>query len=212
MNVRIALGTVLSELGELDAAAEEYKKVLKLDPRSTEALYNLAQIFTEQKRYSAGIFRLRQAVALDPKDPALRLALGLALAQSDNKDGAIQILQELVAAHPKFAPGHFNLGTLYAHEHRHLEAAKEYGEALKLEPANDAARLSQGKALLAVLHYEAALPLIREYTRRKPQDYEGYYHEAIANRGLANYPEAEAKLRRAFELNPTADYRRVSET
>ena len=207
VNVRSALGAVLSELGELDAAVQEYKKVLKLDSHSTDALLRLAQIFIDQKRYSAAIFRLRQAEALDPKNPSVGLALVVALTQSGNKNEAIQILEKLLTANPEFALGHISLGALYAQEGLYLEAAKEYGEALKLEPANDVARLSQAKALLSVRHYEAALPLIQPYTRRKPQDYEGHYLEGVANRGLRNYLEAEAKLRRAFELNPTADYR-----
>ena len=206
VKARIVLGAVLSGLGELDAAAEQYKEVLKLDRHSLDALHNLGQIFAEQKRYSAAIFRLRQAVALDSKNPSLVLALGVALGQSGNKGEAIQMLEELVAAHPRFALGHINLAALYARQDRYPEAAKEYGKAVKLEPGNDAARLSQAKALLHVLQYKEALPVIRAYTRRKPGDYEGYFLDGIASRGLGNYLEAEAKLRRAFELSPTPDY------
>src|SRR5207302_953810 len=147
-----------------------------------------------------------QGVAVDPKDPSLGLALGIALSQNGNTAEAIHTLESVASAHPDFADGHFNLATLYAQDHRYLEAAKEYGEALRLQPQNDLARLSQAKALVTLAEYAKALPLLQEYIKQKPQDYEGYYLDGMVDRGLGNYSEAELKLRRALELNPAGNY------
>src|SRR5437660_5155325 len=57
----IALGQALSELGQNEAAIEEFKFALKSDPKSLPALGGLAKALIAQKRYSAAIAYLKDA-------------------------------------------------------------------------------------------------------------------------------------------------------
>ena len=55
----IALGQALSELGQNEAASEEFKFALRFDPKSVPALEGLAKALIAQKRYSAAIAYLK---------------------------------------------------------------------------------------------------------------------------------------------------------
>src|ERR1700751_6395876 len=57
----IALGQALSELGQNEAAIEEFKFALKSDPKSVPALDGFAKALIAQKRYSAAIAYLKDA-------------------------------------------------------------------------------------------------------------------------------------------------------
>src|SRR3984893_6651294 len=78
----IALGEALGELGQNEAAIEEFKFALKSDPKSIPALDELAKALIAQKRYSAAIAYLKDA----PPNPVLQD--DLAVAYSSNVDVA----------------------------------------------------------------------------------------------------------------------------
>src|SRR5258708_38991148 len=58
-------------------------------------------------------------------------------------------------------------------------------------------------AILA--EFPSALPLIQEYARRKPGDFDALYLTGVVQRGLGNYADAEGPLRQAVALKP-GDY------
>src|SRR2546426_5041006 len=60
LNAHNALASVLQDVGELDAAANEFKAALKIDPRSVYALRNLGQVLMSQKRFGVAITYLKQ--------------------------------------------------------------------------------------------------------------------------------------------------------
>jgi len=95
-----------------------------------------------------------------------------------------------------------NLATIYAREKRFRPSADEYRETLRLDPANDLARISLVKALTALAEFDEALPLIQDYARRKPADFDAHYLLGSVYRGVGQYAAAELELKRAVEMDP----------
>src|SRR5207248_1721632 len=141
----------------------------------------------EQKRYASVIRNLRDA----PPDNGLKLNLAIAYASSGKEVEAVKILDELAKSQPYLAIAHFNLASVYAQQKRFQEAADEYGQTLRLDPSNDAARVALVKALTILAQYSEALPLIEDYTRRKPADHEGHLLLGTLYRELGKYGEAQ---------------------
>jgi tetratricopeptide (TPR) repeat protein len=200
-----ALGLAFQSLGELDAAAEELQRALKINPRFVYAASNLAQIYHAQKKYTAEIHYLRQGLAQGPPEDlaySMQLALGIAYESSGNTDAALEELRKLVAAYPQSAEAHFNLATLYARHVRFKEARPEFEACLRLDPANNAARLSLAKALTEIGDNALAVPVLQEYIRRVPGDYEGSYVLGEVYRKLGEFDKAVAQLQTAAQLAP----------
>lgn len=196
--VLLPLGVALSQLDQQDAAIDTFRSVLKQDPQSVQALDGLTKALIAQKRYAAAIAELKNA----PPDEVLQLNLAIAYSKNGNVNEAIQILSGIVKEHPDYAQAHTNLGIVYTQQKRFSEAAREFDAALRLDPANDTVRLSYVKALAALLQYDRAEPLIKEYLQRHPHDFEGLYFTGVVERGLGNYAAAEKPLRQAIALNP----------
>jgi tetratricopeptide (TPR) repeat protein len=110
------LGSVLQQQGEL-AAAEEFKGALQCDPAFAVAALNLGQVLIDQKRYTAAIAYLLDALKSSPPpdlEPQLQTTLGVAYAENGDSGQAIATLEQVLKAHPDDAEAHFNLGTVYA--------------------------------------------------------------------------------------------------
>jgi Flp pilus assembly protein TadD len=76
---RSNLGGVLQIQGRLDEAEREYQGALRQDPRLTEALVNLGELYTKQGRYEEALPLLRRALQVSPDVPRQRTNLRQAL-------------------------------------------------------------------------------------------------------------------------------------
>jgi len=202
---RHALGLALQSLGDLDGAAEQFQSALRIDPGSGAAAFGLAQIYGAQKKNSAAIYYLRQTMASNPPRSLAfqaRLALAAIQDQSGHGDEAIAELRKLVAAFPDSAEAHYNLANAYSRHFRYAEARPEYEQVLHLDSGNNAARLAFSKALLEMSENSAAIPLIEEYIRKAPGDFEGYLVLGQAYRRSNDLAQAEPQLRHAIQLKP----------
>src|SRR5262249_27614632 len=159
---------------------------LEIDSRSAPALDGLTKALIDQQRYSAAIAYLKNA----PADPGLQVNLAIAYSRNGAVEEAIKILSSLVRQQPKSAVAHFNLAAVYSQDKHYREAEAEFREALRLDPSNDVARISMIKAMSVLAEFDAAAPLIEEYARRKPNDFEALYLMGVVDRGLGKYAES----------------------
>src|SRR5437868_1770181 len=194
----IALGEALGELGQNEAAIEEFKSALKSDPKSVPALDGFAKALMAQKRYSAAIAYLKGA----PADPVLQDDLAVAYSSNGDVAEAVKLLAELVQQSPSSADRHVRLGLAYTQESQFRQAVDEFREALRLDPSNDVTRLSYVKALIILAEFQSALHEIQGYFIRNTGDFDGLYMMGVVDRGLGNYTAAKDVLSQAVVLDP----------
>jgi len=199
---RNAFGTVLLDAGKLPEAEGEFHAALKLDANNVYALDHLAQVLSAQRRYVAAITYWDKALAIQPGDANMQVALAVAYSQNGDAKRAIEILKATIKAQPNVALAHFNLATIYAHQSQFREAADEYREELRLDPNDDVSRLSLVKALTTIGLNSDALEPALEYAKRHPEDYEGHYLLGAVYRGLGDLEKAEPELQRAAHGKP----------
>ena len=198
------LALALIATGRAQKAEEHLRAALPSAPDTAQVPLHLGQVLSIQRRYSAAVPYLKEAVRMAPSLPA-RLALGAALSGSGRLPEALKTLEDLVSSHPDSAEAQFTLANLYAKREQYAEAAEAYIRTLRLDPGNDVARLAGAKALASASRHDEGLSLIEEYIAHHPQDVEALYIQGLVNRRLARYTEAETVLLRAAALNP-GDY------
>ncbi|GMU33126.1 MAG: hypothetical protein AMXMBFR20_09980 [Planctomycetia bacterium] len=100
------LGSLHTELGELDQAEREYRIALKLSPRFAPTYVNLADLYRVMGREDEAERTLRTGLNRAPDDPALHHSLGLTLARRNNLSSALKHLAraaELMPDHARYA-------------------------------------------------------------------------------------------------------------
>jgi tetratricopeptide (TPR) repeat protein len=129
-----ALGCVLREQGQNDAAASEFKTALSLDPKHSYAYSSLGRIQLDQGSTAQAAENLRRAVELNSGNSSAHFGLGVALFQTGLTDEAIKELNTSLYQFPNSAPVHMALGDAYDKQGNTAAAIKEYQVAITIKP------------------------------------------------------------------------------
>ncbi len=95
-----ALGEANLKMSRRDAAEQAYRQVLRLNPSSAVALYNLGRIDVERGKPESGVVLLRKAEAAHASAGPTGYYLGLGLAQLGQDAEAAKWLEISLANHP----------------------------------------------------------------------------------------------------------------
>ena len=153
------LAHALERQHDTTGAIEQLQKLLSIDPKDWEGASNLAQLLSNQKRYSEATAVLEKATALAPDSQPLELQLGLAYLKSGGKDKAMPVLQKALDSEQdpmKRALGFNNVAYVLAEENTNLDKAEEWGnkglqllEAESLKTDSEKAALNNTQLLTA---------------------------------------------------------------
>lgn len=129
---RKALGLI--QEGRVTAGISALEQTLRIDPRHDAARQTLIGLLLENKQQDKAMQQLAQALALDPEQPAL--AMALARLQVEKGGPALQTLQRSLPHATERADYLSFVAALLQREQRHKEAIEHYQAALRLSPGN----------------------------------------------------------------------------
>ena len=126
-----------------------------------------------------------EALAKNPKDPAMRFRRGVTLSMLDRKAEALQVFQKLVEDHPEMPAPYNNLAVLYGSQGDYDKARAALVAAIRTNPQYATAYQNLGDvyAQLASQAYSKALQLDKSDTTVPPKLV--LLRELIANPGQA---------------------------
>jgi tetratricopeptide (TPR) repeat protein len=131
-NVHYAYGVFLLQ-EQPDKAIEEFTRELKIQPDHPSSLMQLAFEYLKRSDGTAALPWARQAVAIAPREFPAHKALGQALLETGDVDGAIEELLTGIKLAPDSPGLHFLLARAYQRAGRADEAAKERDEFTRLD-------------------------------------------------------------------------------
>jgi tetratricopeptide (TPR) repeat protein len=150
--IQLELGNLLAEMGDLLSARRHYQKALDL-AGSQAGVYRETAAFSV--RYNVDVRELalpaaRQAVLLEPKNPASLDTLGQVYFKLGDPVSAKRHYQRALKLDPLYAPAHLHLGLVDLLDGRTAEARQRFHQVLNLAPDSPAAvqaqRLLEGGA------------------------------------------------------------------
>ncbi|MBS0210731.1 MAG: tetratricopeptide repeat protein [Planctomycetes bacterium] len=132
---RMQLATVEHALGNNAEAERLFREVIKIEPRYSEAWYNLGLVIAEnESRLSDATEALRQAAQLSPNVGRVQYNLGLALQKLGRTGEAEQALTRACTLEPQVSAYLYATAVLYAQLEKWREAAIYAKRLLDLEP------------------------------------------------------------------------------
>jgi len=221
----ISAGLLDERQKDFPAAEAEYKKVLVLEPQSTEAAIGLTNIYMKSGHVDLAEPLLRRLTAERPEDAGLHLQLARVLVAQGKKDDAVVELQAAVKFAPKDSEAQRELAELLVQGKKLQDAEKIYRDLIVDHP-NDADLHGQlGGVLLKEHKFPDAQAEFIATIKLKPDLGEAYGSLAVAANETNNYPltikalDARAKLLpetpvsyflRATALDHLQDYKQAS--
>ncbi|MFN2338951.1 MAG: tetratricopeptide repeat protein, partial [Gammaproteobacteria bacterium] len=189
-DARLMCGVIAGLRGD-SAAAEDYcRQALALDPGLAVAHLNLGIALRTRKRFEEALAAFQRATELRPDYSEALDALAHAHMALYDWDGAVQVLNRIIARWPGKAEMFNNLGSVYQAMGRNREAIAAYEQALRINPRLAVALNSLGSAYLGQGDFAAAGRCLRQCLEVAPADLRARSNRLM----LLNYmPELEAE-------------------
>ena len=160
------LGTALLERGQVDAAIENFSRVLEIRPQSDRGLYNMALALRAQGKIEEAARHLALALRSNPNMAEAYNNLGIILITQQRPEDAITLFKEALEIEPLMEQAHSNLGTASISLGLVDEALAHFLRAVELNPYKaktynnlGAVMDLQGRSEEALAYYRRALEL-----------------------------------------------------
>jgi tetratricopeptide (TPR) repeat protein len=174
----VNLGGVLTQLGDVRGATEQFDKALQLDARNLTAHFNLAILSAKENNHAKAIEHLRVVLTENASDSGARMFLARELSKANRVDEAIVEYSKLVSAD-------LNNEVAVLERVQVLQRKGEYKAALAgLERAhNTYPQKSNTAALLAYLLATSPDTSLRDGTRARKLAQDLYSSDASLQNG-----------------------------
>jgi Tfp pilus assembly protein PilF len=177
-----------------------WSHVLKLNPNSSIAHYNLAKFLANTGHRDAAMAHYRDALKIRPDDAEAHNNFGLLLAVEGRTDESIKEFQTAIKINPEYERAFFNLGRVYARGGELQQAIENYRQAAILNPQQAEIRLGLGNALAQQGSLEAAAAEFAVATKLSPEMVDARTALARSLARLGKKEEAEKEYLIAKEL------------
>ncbi len=196
----LALGYVLYVRKSYAEAETTYRKAVTLAPQPLVVLHTeLVKILSEQRRYGDALTEARKAIAADPKDSSSHFWAALMMQKLGQLEGSAQEYLEVIKLNDKDSSPHSNVGLIYYMTERFTAARQHWSAAVSLGTTYPPDRI--GLLIIDGKLAEAQTQL-EDYTRKTPEDEDGWLMLGDVYRALGNDSAARVTDARAAQIAP----------
>ena len=164
-----ALGLVLAQAGQFDAARSEYERARALDPDAVATRTNLANVLLRQGRAAAAREHFQQALAGDPGLAEAHYGLGMAHYGLGAATKALEAIERALALRPDFPRALVNAGVISMEQGRPQDALDRFRRAFALVPDDTQAGNNLVTALIQAGRLDAAREVFMQAAARQVQ-------------------------------------------
>ncbi len=199
---RLAEARSAAESGDRALAERFYREMVEAGVGDVRPYCNLGVLALLEKRATAALGWLEQAVVVDPQHARSHLNLGMALQLEKRTAEAITVLQRALDLDPQLAEAWNNLGFVLAEEDQPEEAMAAYQRALELQPGYAVA--AQNLSVLLANHGnpQEGEQLLRQLPAAVAQESRILFHLGEMLRLQGKLEEAQAAYGECLERDP----------
>jgi tetratricopeptide (TPR) repeat protein len=201
-----ALGAYFGQHQELSCAIAAFESAVHQDPNSWEARFNLALALLQKHEPAKAATELKIAVRLKPENPLSHIALGEALGELEQNEGAVEQFKLALKSDPKSVPALDGLA-------KALIAQKRYSAAiayLKDAPADPALQDALAVAYSSSGDVASAVKLLADLVQEDPNSADRHARLGIAYTQEGQFRQAADEFGEGLRLDPENDITRIS--
>lgn len=166
VDLRLRKAAVNIELNQWDYAAEEYGRVLDIDPDNLSALYFRAYVYSHERHYDLARYDYEAFLAIVPRHFEAQLGLAMVKRQLGRTSEAVDDLNQLVQMFPDSAMAYAARAGFESEQHKMDLALYDWSEAIRLAPDNAEFVVSKVDVLLQLKRKKEARKEIESAIRR----------------------------------------------
>ncbi|MDC1449350.1 tetratricopeptide repeat protein [Candidatus Thioglobus sp.] len=197
-------GACNAGLMQFDAAINNYKKALKINPYYADAYSNMGNVLKDKGDLEAAIESYKQALKIKPDYAQAYNNMGNALKDKGDLEAAIQSYKQALKIKPDYAQAYSNMGIALKGKGDLNAAISSYKQALKIKPDYAEAYNNMGSALNDKGDLEAAIESYKQALKIKPDYSEAYNNMGIALKDKGDLEAAIESYKQALKIK--SDY------
>ena len=197
-------------LGNINNAIELFSEVIRKDPSNHASMYELANIYGDQKKYSDALFFSKSAYKLDPKN--LWYALTLAEIYQKNKKfaEAAQVLEQLVKNYPERDDFYFEWATALVLADKSAEAVKVYEKLEERTGISKEVTIRKSRLYQRLGKNDKAIEVWEKYIASNPKDAQAYGMLAEVYQNSGDKQKALDTYNKVLAVDPDNPYIHLS--
>jgi tetratricopeptide (TPR) repeat protein len=199
--LRLGLGTIYMQQGNIDEAIHELRIAARLQPASI-TYNNLGVALFSKERFDEAMKCHKKAIQLDPKNAEAYYNLGNILLSQNNFEQAIGEYENAVRLNPQYTKAHINLGMALMEKNRFDEAIGHLQTAVSVEPNNAMVHYNLAAVLVEKGRLEDAAGEYRQALKLQPQNADAHCALGYVLVQLKRLEEAAAEYQEAIKINP----------
>lgn len=169
------LGCVYNSLEDSQNAIRAFQQCTKYAPDRPEGWYNLGNGLKEMGAYEVAEKCFEVVVQLAPEDADAWINLGFVLDEQGKHQLAIECYDKALPIAPEDVVAWTNRGNSYASLGDGAEAESCYLKAIEVDASYDIVHLAYGRLLVAMGEFEKSVSVLKEATKRMPNEGWAWY-------------------------------------
>ncbi len=198
----LAKAEALMQSQQLNAAIQEFKNIISMDPDLASAHSQLGVLNALVNNKQGAVEELEKAIKLKPDDAVSQNNLGLTLEEMGKGKQAKEQFEKAIASNPRLVDAAINLGNLLANSESYDAARKVLQQAVVTNPKSAVAHNNLGGVLAfngdttqAITEFSRAITL-------EPNLASAHYGLGVALIKTHSYKDAVQELKQALLLDP----------
>jgi tetratricopeptide (TPR) repeat protein len=205
-DVRLALANTAARMNNLDLAAQEYRRLIEINPKNFEMYMRLGETLRRKGDTQGSIEVLQMGQKLAPNNPAANLQLALTMEASGQRKGAKPYYELVLRGEPDNPIALNNLAYLMAEEGVDLDQALTYAQRAKQRlPNNVDVADTLGWIYIKKNLSDNAIVIFRELVQQQPTRSTFHYHLAMALFQKGDKPRCKQSLQSALANKPSKE-------
>jgi len=196
------LGASYLGVGNASQAEASFRRIIDLDPASSEGWYNLGVSLQKQNEPHAAISAYKEATKLDRSYVNAYNNMGLNFKDIGEFKAALEAYDKALELNPKYAEVHYNKGLVFQLNGQLQEALAANLEALSHKPDYLDAYLNIGSIYRALEDYEKAINFYKTAITLEPKFTEAYNNLGNTLGDIGKYEEAVSILSTGVQIDP----------
>ena len=195
-------GYVRNELGDKQAAIDDYNQAIKFNPNYADAYYNRGIVRNELGDKQAAIDDYNLAIKINPKYAQAYYNRGSVRYELGDKQGAIDDYNQAIKINPNYAQAYYNRGVVRNELGDKQGAIDDYTQAIKINPNLAEAYNNRGLVRSKLGDKQGAIDDYNLAIKINPNDAQAYYNRGIVRKELGDKQGAIDDYTQAIKFNP----------
>jgi len=159
---------IYNAAGRYDKAIGPAKKIVELEPKNEENIYNLGLMYFQVKNYNEAIAAFKQCLAIKPDGPRAWFQIGSAYLNQKMYKEAIDAFKKFTTLSPDEPGGWLSMGVCYMYLKNFEAALEPIKKAVDLKPDNANAQFNLAIVYINLKDYLSARDIYKKLATLDP--------------------------------------------